>query len=74
VEAALAKDENQAFITTVIPDGHENMTVAALRNQDEGTWNTNLIQQVFNPRDAMMHQYGDVVRIVCIMFALLITI
>jgi ribonuclease HI len=46
------RNENQAYITTPMIEGGENMKVSELIDHDIGKWNVTLIQQLFNTWDA----------------------
>jgi hypothetical protein len=46
------RDSNQPFVTTSMIEGREGMKVAELIINNSSTWNHELIQQIFNVRDA----------------------
>jgi hypothetical protein len=43
---------NQPYITTPMAEGKENMKVSYLSDHSTGTWNREIINQTFNPRDS----------------------
>jgi hypothetical protein len=45
------RNENQAYITTPMIEGREDMKVSELIDHDIGKWNITLIQHFFNPWD-----------------------
>jgi hypothetical protein len=46
------RDSNQPFVTTPMIEGREGMKVDELIINNSSTWNHELIQQIFNVRDA----------------------
>jgi hypothetical protein len=45
------RNDNYTHVTTTMMVGREDMRVAELVNYETGTWNTDLIQQMFTHRD-----------------------
>ncbi|PNX94584.1 ribonuclease H, partial [Trifolium pratense] len=46
------RNEHQAYITTPVVEGRENIKVNELIDQETSRWNFTLINQIFNPWDA----------------------